>query len=108
MELIDDGTLSSSLAKTVLEEAFSTGASPSAVVKDRGYVQISDTSALEAAVDEAIGNNPQAVSDYLKGKENAAKYLVGQVMRATRGQSKPDLVASLVDSKLKVIKLERV
>ena len=108
MELIDDGTLSSSLAKTVLEEAFSTGASPSAVVKNRGYVQISDASALEAAVEEALENNPQAVGDYLNGKENAAKYLVGQVMKATRGQSKPDLVASLVDAKLKAIKLERV
>ena len=108
MDLIDDGTLSSSLAKTVLEESFNTGARPSAVVKEKGYIQISDTSALEAAVEEAIGNNPQAVNDYLSGKENAAKYLVGQVMKATRGQSKPDIVASLVDTKLKAIKLERV
>ena len=108
MDLIADGTLSSSLAKTVLEEAFNTGASPGAVVKEKGYVQISDTSALEASVEEAIGNNPQAVNDYLSGKENAAKYLVGQVMKATRGQSKPDMVASLVDDKLKAIKLERV
>ena len=108
MELIDDGALSSSLAKTVLEEAFNTGASPGAVVKQRGYVQISDSSALDAAVEEAVRNSPQAVGDYLKGKENAAKYLVGQVMKATRGQSKPDLVASLVDAKLKAIKSERV
>ena len=104
VELIEVGTLSSSLAKTVLEEAFDSGQSPGEVVQERGYVQISDSSVLEVAVDEAISSNPQAVEDYLNGKEQAAKFLVGQVMKITQGQSKPDLVNQLVTQKLEGIK----
>ena len=104
VELIEAGTLSSSLAKTVLEEVFDSGQSPGKVVQERGYVQINDSSVVEAAVDEAISSNPQAVEDYLKGKEQAAKFLVGQVMRITKGKSKPDLVNQLVTEKLEGIK----
>ena len=104
VELIEAGTLSSSLAKTVLEEVFDSGQSPGKVVQERGYVQINDSSVVEAAVDEAIRSNPQAVEDYLKGKEQAAKFLVGQVMRITKGKSKPDLVNQLVTEKLEGIK----
>ena len=104
VELIEAGTLSSSLAKTVLEEAFDSGQSPADVVQARGYVQISDSSVVEAAVDEAISSNAQAVEDYLRGKGQAAKFLVGQVMRITKGKRKPELVNKLVDEKLKGIK----
>ena len=100
MELIDSGTLSTTLAKTVLEESFDTGKAPTDVVKERGYVQISDSSVVESAVDEAIASNPQAVSDYLRGKETAAKFLVGQVMKITRGKAKPALVNAVVKQKL--------
>ena len=102
--LIDSGTLSSTLAKTVLEESFNSGSSPGEIVKEKGYVQISDTSVVESAVEEAINANPQAVADYLKGKETAAKFLVGQVMKITKGKAKPDLVNQLVNEKLEAIK----
>ena len=104
VELIDLGILSTTLAKTVLEECFDTGKAPRDIVKEKGYVQISDSSQLESAVAEAIASSPQAVSDYLRGKETAAKFLVGQVMKITKGKAKPDLVNELVREKLDVIK----
>ena len=96
IDLVDDGTVSVSMAKTVLEEVFESGDSPARVVQEKGYTQISDSSAVESAVGEAIDANPQAVSDYMGGKETAAKFLVGQVMKITKGQAKPDLVNELV------------
>ena len=84
------------MGKTVLEEAYESGASPRRIVTERGYTQISDVAAVEAAVGEALAANPRAVADYLGGKESAARFLVGQVMRLTRGQAKPDLVNQLV------------
>ena len=94
--LVDQGALSVSMAKTVLEEAFESGDSPAQIVEKKGYTQISDSSAVESAVGQAIDANPQAVTDYVGGKETAAKFLVGQVMKITKGQAKPDLVNRLV------------
>ena len=98
--LVNEGVVSVTMGKTVLEEAYRSGASPIAVVKERGYTQISDTSSVEPAVWEALEANPRAVADYLGGKESAAKFLVGQVMKITRGQAKPDLVNQLVTDAL--------
>ena len=105
VELIESGTISGTLAKTVLAEAFETGKAPGAIVDERGYSQISDSSVVEAAVDEAISSNPQAVSDFLKGKDNAAKFLVGQVMKSTKGKAKPAIVNEVVKEKLEAIRV---
>ena len=102
--LIESGVLSTTLAKTVLEEAFESGKSPGQVVKDKGYAQISDSSVVEEAVKQAIDENPKAVSDYMSGKETAAKYLVGQVMRLTRGQANPSVVNDLVIRSLEALR----
>ena len=104
LDLIEAGTLNTTLAKTVLEESFDSGKAPSEFVRERGYVQISDSAAVESAVEEAISSNPQAVSDYLKGKGTAAKFVVGQVMKATKGKANPSLVNQLVEEKLESIK----
>ena len=98
--LIADGTLSTSLAKTVLEQMYATGTPASEVVQEQGLAQISDTGAIEAAVAEAIAANPKAVADYLSGKETAARYLMGQVMRITKGQAQPELALQLVQAGL--------
>ena len=98
--LIDDGTLSTSLAKTVLEEMYSTAAAAADIVRERGLAQISDTGAIEAAVAEAIAANPKAVADYLSGKETAARFLMGQVMRITKGQAQPELALRMVQEGL--------
>ena len=102
--LVSDGTISGSTGKTVLEETYRAGAAPRAIVEERGYTQISDSSAVEQAVSEALEANPRAVADYLAGKESAAKFLVGQVMKITRGQAKPDLVNELVTGALDTAK----
>ncbi len=104
--LVDDSSISVTMAKTVLEEVYATGASPKRVVKERGYTQISDTSAVQSSVLEALDANPKAIVDYIAGKESAAKFLVGQVMKLTRGQAKPDLVNQLVTHALERMKAE--
>ena len=103
--LVESGTLSTTLAKSVLEEAFHSGRSPREIVQERGYQQISDRSVVESAVAEVIDTNPQAVSDYLKGKETASKYLVGQVMRLTKGRANPSLMNELIKEKLGALKV---
>ena len=100
LDLIADNTLSTSLAKTALEEMYDTGDTASAVVARRGLGQISDAGALAAAVSDAIAANPKAVADYLAGKENAARFLMGQVMRLTKGQAQPELALRLVQEGL--------
>ncbi|MDA0264741.1 MAG: Asp-tRNA(Asn)/Glu-tRNA(Gln) amidotransferase subunit GatB [Chloroflexi bacterium] len=96
ISLVDQDAVSVSMAKTVLEESFDSGDSPSHIIQEKGYTQISDSSAVKSAVGQAIQANPQAVADYNSGKESAAKFLVGQVMKLTKGQAKPDLVNELV------------
>ena len=103
IDLVDKDTVSVSMAKMVLEEAFESGGSPAQIVQEKGYTQISDSSAVDEAVGQAIDANPQAVADYMGGKETAAKFLVGQVMKITKGQAKPDLVNELV-----VVALEKL
>ena len=99
-DLVESGDLSNSLAKTVLQTAFETGKAPKLIVKDEGYLQISDSSVVERAVQEALDQNPKAVQDYLGGRETAAKFLVGQVMRITRGKANPAMANKLMQQKL--------
>ena len=100
LNLIDAGILSNTLAKTVLEEAFATGQEPGKIVDQKGLSQISDTSVVDAAVSQSLSDNPKAVADFISGKETASRFLVGQVMKLTRGQAKPELVQELVQSAL--------
>ena len=88
----------------VLEEVFYSGESPSLVVQEKGYTQISDKSAVKVAVSEAIAANPKAVSDYLGGKDAAIRYLIGQVMKITLGQANPEVLNQLVLKELEVCK----
>ena len=103
--MVEEGTLSTTLAKTVLEEAFESGIAPRQIVKEKGLVQISDRPEVESAVLEAIDAHPQAVEDYIGGKETASKFLVGQVMKITRGKANPAVVNDLVKEKLEGLKV---
>ena len=100
LELIANGSLSTSLAKTVLEDMYATGDGAADIARAKGLSQISDTGAIADAVAEAIAANPAAVADYLNGKENAARFLMGQVMRLTKGQAQPELALRLVQEGL--------
>ena len=88
------------VAKSMLEEMFNTGKDPDTLLKEGELSQISDTQELEEAVSQAITANTQAVADYKAGKEQALKFLVGQVMKATKGRANPQLVNELLKKKL--------
>lgn len=96
LKLIDAGTLSGRMAKDVLEAMFETQKSPAAIVKEKGLSQITDQDAIRHIVSTVLESNPTVIDDYLSGKEKALAFLVGQVMKATRGQAKPDLVNQLL------------
>ncbi len=98
--IIDEGLISAKIANDSFAELFNSGAMPEAWVKERGLVQISDTSALEAAVDEIIAANPSEVKAYQGGKTKLISFFVGQVMRATKGKANPALVNELLAKKL--------
>jgi len=100
VQLISQGVISGSSAKLVFEEMFNTGKSADAIITQQGLSQISDTQQLEETVIEVINSNVQAVADYKAGKETALKFLVGQVMRATKGRANPKLVNELLRQKL--------
>lgn len=100
LKLIDSGTISGKMAKDVFTEMFASGKAPEDIVKEKGLSQISDESQLAAVVDEVIQNHPNVVEDYRSGKNKAAGFLVGQIMKATRGQANPALVNKLLVQKL--------
>jgi aspartyl-tRNA(Asn)/glutamyl-tRNA(Gln) amidotransferase subunit B len=102
--LVEDGSISVTMAKTVLEDAFASGDSPVKIVKEKGYTQISDSASVKTVVAEAIAANPKAVADFMNGKDTATRYLVGQVMKITKGQAKPELVNQLVLESLAELK----
>jgi aspartyl-tRNA(Asn)/glutamyl-tRNA(Gln) amidotransferase subunit B len=97
---VDDGAISRANGKEVLEVHASTGQAAVAIIADRGLRQISDAGAIGAAVDEAIAANPAAVADYRAGKEQAVRFLVGQVMKATRGQADAAAVQAALRARL--------
>lgn len=100
LQLIDKGTISGKIAKQVFEEMFDTGKTAAAIVKEKGLEQISDAGELERIVEQVIADNPDPVADYRNGKKQAIGFLVGQVMKATRGKANPQLVNELLRKKL--------
>ena len=98
--LIMKDTISGKIAKKVFKEMWTNVDDPEKIVKDKGLVQITDTGAIEAAVDAAIAANPKAVAEYKGGKKKAIGALVGQVMKATRGKANPQMVNKMLAEKL--------
>ncbi|ALS23826.1 MULTISPECIES: Asp-tRNA(Asn)/Glu-tRNA(Gln) amidotransferase subunit GatB [Paenibacillus] len=98
--LIEKGTISSKIAKTVFKSMLETGKDPQTIVEEQGLVQISDEGAIKAVVDQIVNNNPQSVADYKAGKEKAVGFLVGQVMKETKGKANPGLVNKLIIERL--------
>jgi len=93
--------VSSSGAQAVLKEMFETGSSPEKIIKEKDLGQISDTGELEKAVENAITANPKAVEDYKAGKEASLKFLIGMVMRETKGKANPQVVEEILKNRLK-------
>jgi aspartyl-tRNA(Asn)/glutamyl-tRNA(Gln) amidotransferase subunit B len=96
IHLVQTDVITLGSGKTVLAEMFTTGGSARQIVAARGLAQISDTNALEQVVARIIEENPEEVRQYLAGKEQLSSWLMGQVMRATRGQANPQVVQALL------------
>ncbi|MDR1605801.1 MAG: Asp-tRNA(Asn)/Glu-tRNA(Gln) amidotransferase subunit GatB [Streptococcaceae bacterium] len=100
LKLITDGTISSKIAKKVFVELAKNGGSAEAFVKKAGLVQISDPAVLLPIISEVLAKNEKAVSDYQGGNKNSAKALIGQLMKATKGQANPQVVQELLYAEL--------
>jgi aspartyl-tRNA(Asn)/glutamyl-tRNA(Gln) amidotransferase subunit B len=100
LKLIDNKTISGKIAKTVFEAMFLSGKDPETVVKEQGLSQISDAGELETMAQKVIAANPQSVADYLAGKEKALGFLVGQMMKETKGRANPGMVNELLKTEL--------
>jgi aspartyl-tRNA(Asn)/glutamyl-tRNA(Gln) amidotransferase subunit B len=107
VRLVADGSISRGTAKTVLETHLASGASVAAIVAAQGLRQISDSDALAAIVAEVIGANPAAAADVRAGKEQAIGFLVGQVMKATRGQANAAVAQAAIRARLAVASEDR-
>ncbi len=90
--LIDKGTISSSIGKKVLEELFEEPRDPEDIIKEKGWIQISDESAIKEIVTKILEANPQSVADYKAGKDKALGFLVGQAMKETKGKANPKML----------------
>jgi aspartyl-tRNA(Asn)/glutamyl-tRNA(Gln) amidotransferase subunit B len=100
IDLISDNTLSSRMAKEVFEIMAETGKAPDVIVEERGMMQITDTGAIEAAVDQIIAANADKADQYRSGKVQLMGWFVGQVMKATQGKANPALCSELLRKKL--------
>lgn len=98
--LIDDGTISGKIAKTVFEEMFESGEQPDKIVEKKGLKQVSDRGSIEPIIDEVIAANPDSVQAYRGGKDKLFGFFVGQVMKKTGGKASPQMVNEILKEKL--------
>lgn len=100
IKLISDGTISSKIAKKVFKELADNGGDAAEIVKVKGLVQISDEGALREIVTATLDANPQSIEDFKNGKDRAIGFLVGQIMKATKGQANPPLVNKILNEEI--------
>ena len=100
LKMIDDGIISGKIAKSVFEEMYRSGKQAEEIVKEKGWVQVTDSSEIERIVEQVLSANPREVDAYRKGKEKLFGFFVGQVMKATQGKASPQRVNDLLKKKL--------
>ena len=101
INLVKEDRINNNTGKKVLREMFETGKAPGDIVRDKGLIQISDEGELEKIVMETLDGNPQSIEDFKNGKDRAIGFLVGQIMKATKGKANPQLVNKLLMEKIK-------
>ncbi len=101
VQLIDNGTISSAIAKKVIVELFENPKDPEEIIKEKGWIQISDEGAIKEVVTKILENNPQSVADYKAGKDRALGFLVGQAMKETKGKANPQMLNKMFLDELK-------
>jgi aspartyl-tRNA(Asn)/glutamyl-tRNA(Gln) amidotransferase subunit B len=100
LRMVDEGVISGKIAKSVFEEMYRTGKKAGEIVKEKGWVQVSDSSEIDKIIDQVLAASPKEVEAYRKGKEKLFGFFVGQVMKATQGKANPQLVNELLKKKL--------
>jgi aspartyl-tRNA(Asn)/glutamyl-tRNA(Gln) amidotransferase subunit B len=100
VELIEKKTINGKIAKEIFPEMFETGKKPAEIVRDKGLVQVSDSGAIAAVVTQAIAANPTQIEQYKAGNEKVLQYLVGQVMKLSKGKANPQLVIAELKKQL--------
>jgi aspartyl-tRNA(Asn)/glutamyl-tRNA(Gln) amidotransferase subunit B len=100
LNLMENGTISGKIAKTVFEEMYDTGADPSTIIREKGLLQVSDAEELAAIIRKVLDENPGEVAKYLSGKKQVVGFFVGQIMKATRGKANPKVVNELLSQEL--------
>lgn len=100
ISLIEDGTISSKIAKKVFRELIINGGDEKTVVKEKGFIQLSDPSQLLPIINDILNQNQQSINDFKNGKDRAVGFLVGQIMKATKGQANPGVVNKLLQEEL--------
>lgn len=101
LSMMKNGIISGKIGKDVFEEMYRTGDLPEKIVREKGWVQILDTGEIEGAIERVVEANPKLVEDYQKGKEKVFGFLVGEVMKQTKGKANPKLVNELLKKRLK-------
>ena len=101
IELIEKGTISSAIGKKVLEELFENPKDPEEIIKEKGWIQISDEGAIKEVVMQVLNENPQSIADYKAGKDKALGFLVGQAMKLTKGKANPQMLNKMFIDELK-------
>jgi aspartyl-tRNA(Asn)/glutamyl-tRNA(Gln) amidotransferase subunit B len=100
LQMMEEGVISGKIAKSVFEEMYRTGKQAREIVKERGWVQVTDSSEIDRIIDQVLAANPKEVEAFRKGKEKLFGFFVGQVMKATQGKANPQLVNDLLKKKL--------
>ena len=101
VELIEKGTISSAIGKKVVTELFENPKDPEEIIKEKGWIQISDEGAIKEVVEKVIATNPQSVADFKAGKDKAIGFLVGQAMKETKGKANPQMLNKMFLEELK-------
>ena len=101
VELIDKGTISSAIGKKVIVELFENPKNPEEIIKEKGWIQISDEGAIKEVVIKILESNPQSIIDYKAGKDRALGFLVGQAMKETKGKANPQMLNKMFLEELK-------
>lgn len=100
LKVVEEGKISNNIGREVLEEIFDGNKDPMKVIEEKGLMQINSSDELEKIVEEVIAKNPQSVEDYKAGKRQSAGFLMGQVMKLSKGKANPKVAKELVDKKL--------
>ena len=98
--MIDEGIISGNIAKSVFEEMYQTGKEPTAIIDDKGLKQITDDKAIDKMVEEVLQANLSQVDEYKGGKEKVLGFLVGQVMKTSKGKANPGTANKLLKEKI--------